>query len=155
PFTGRTLGEVELDHRSGAPDLVTLGEEERKALQLALSKDPGRRFASCCEFVYALERAVLQLVAPAKPPRSEPQIQLLVGTAPEQGRETVVAREARELGYAPREGLAPAPLAPAAPPSTPAWARPAKGGSRRLTAFVLVPVALLLAAAWLLGPAVW
>src|SRR5262249_43008714 len=55
PFSGRSLPEVELAHREGAPQLEALGEEERLILLRALAKDPEKRYPSCRDFISELE----------------------------------------------------------------------------------------------------
>jgi formylglycine-generating enzyme required for sulfatase activity len=57
-FKGTNLSEVELNHRLGAVDLVALSEEEQAVLRRALAREPADRFASCTEFVAALEHAL-------------------------------------------------------------------------------------------------
>src|SRR5262245_8332711 len=49
--------EIMLDHLERTPDLNPLPEPEQHALKKALSKDPSNRYASCLEFLEALEQA--------------------------------------------------------------------------------------------------
>src|SRR5205807_1106843 len=50
--------EVMLDHLERTPDLNPLPEPEQEVLKKALSKDPSNRYASCLEFMQALESAI-------------------------------------------------------------------------------------------------
>lgn len=51
PYNGRTAAQLASQHLHSPPDLSPLTPHERFAVGKALSKDPNRRFRSCCEFV--------------------------------------------------------------------------------------------------------
>jgi formylglycine-generating enzyme required for sulfatase activity len=54
PFEG-PVAAVMAGHLSGTPDLSMLPQEERRVVARALSKQPERRWPSCCAFVEALD----------------------------------------------------------------------------------------------------
>jgi serine/threonine protein kinase/formylglycine-generating enzyme required for sulfatase activity len=60
PFAGDNQIEVMIKHLQGAPDLTGLGETERQVLLRALSKSSAQRYATCVEFVDALNEALAQ-----------------------------------------------------------------------------------------------
>jgi serine/threonine protein kinase len=55
PFTGRNPRQLMLQHVQGEPDLSPLPEGDRPSVARALAKRPSDRFASCTDFVAALE----------------------------------------------------------------------------------------------------
>ncbi len=57
-FAGRNLGEIELAHREGTPDLTGLPAGEQQVLLKALSRTPAQRHGTCKEFVAELEVAL-------------------------------------------------------------------------------------------------
>jgi serine/threonine-protein kinase len=57
PFSCTTLQEWIQAHQHGCPDLEPLRDEERHVLLRALAKNDAQRYASCLEFVRALEQA--------------------------------------------------------------------------------------------------
>ena len=56
PFDRTGLRELMLAHLEETPDLLPLPGTEQQVILKALSKDPGQRYASCREFVEALEQ---------------------------------------------------------------------------------------------------
>ena len=57
PFTGSTMRRLVLQHLQGDPDVSPLPARDRPVVQRALAKNPDNRFASCLDFVEALEAA--------------------------------------------------------------------------------------------------
>jgi serine/threonine protein kinase len=55
PFAGKNVRQLALAHVQGLPDLSPLPEADRPVVTRALAKEPKARFASCLEFVAALE----------------------------------------------------------------------------------------------------
>lgn len=55
PFNGNHI-ELMDGHRHRSPDLSMIPEDERWVVEKALSKDPGERWRSCCEFAGQLSR---------------------------------------------------------------------------------------------------
>jgi serine/threonine protein kinase len=58
PFSSTDYAGVMFDHLDNVPDLTGIPEAEQKVLQKALAKKPEARFASCTEFVRALEQTL-------------------------------------------------------------------------------------------------
>src|SRR5438128_5331459 len=56
-FPGVSLPEMMNDHLNTTPDLEPMPEAEKEVVLRAMSKDPSKRFASCKEFVQALDLA--------------------------------------------------------------------------------------------------
>jgi eukaryotic-like serine/threonine-protein kinase len=54
PFAGRTIAQLATQHIHSTPNLEPLPPRDRSIVAKALEKDPGRRFASCSEFVESL-----------------------------------------------------------------------------------------------------
>lgn len=54
PFVGSNTRNLIMQHLTGTPDLSSLPERDREAVNRALAKVPGERFASCGDFVRAL-----------------------------------------------------------------------------------------------------
>src|SRR5579883_726322 len=78
PFSGRTPQQIMLQHTSAVPDLNGLPEQDRKAVAIALAKQPEGRFASCRDFIDALVNA--KNLPAANPPLSQLALRLK-GTA--------------------------------------------------------------------------
>jgi serine/threonine protein kinase len=57
PFAGASPAELMMAHLQTAPDLEPLAPAEQRVVLRALSREPADRFASCSEFVRALEAA--------------------------------------------------------------------------------------------------
>jgi serine/threonine protein kinase len=57
PFSGRNYRQLALQHTSSPPELGALPDHDQPIVARALAKEPGERFASCLEFVGALEDA--------------------------------------------------------------------------------------------------
>jgi serine/threonine protein kinase len=55
PFSGKNTRQLMLKHCTAEPDLAALPDADRPVVKRALSKAPGQRFASCSDFVQALE----------------------------------------------------------------------------------------------------
>jgi hypothetical protein len=58
PFEGREMMDVMLDHMERPPNLDPLPDPEQDVLRRALAKDPTKRYATCREFVQALEHGL-------------------------------------------------------------------------------------------------
>jgi serine/threonine protein kinase len=88
PFSGGNARQLMLKHCMAEPDLSALPEADRPAVQKALSKDPAQRFASCMEFLRALEDTGGGALGPVSPSATRPEEAetkheaLAVGTAP-------------------------------------------------------------------------
>jgi serine/threonine protein kinase len=73
PFPTRTeMYDAMMDALEGKPDLASVQGEEQAVITRALAKDPSQRYATCVEFVEALEKAVkgTQPATPLPPPPS-------------------------------------------------------------------------------------
>jgi serine/threonine protein kinase len=57
PFASNDYMGVMMDHLQGAPDLANLPDCEQEVLRKALAKKPEERYASCRDFIEALEEA--------------------------------------------------------------------------------------------------
>ncbi len=57
PFTGRTIAQLATQHIHAAPNLSPLLPADRPVIARALEKNPDRRFASCREFIAALQQS--------------------------------------------------------------------------------------------------
>ncbi|MBY0230146.1 MAG: protein kinase, partial [Gemmataceae bacterium] len=55
PFTGKNARQLMIQHVQAEPELSPLPEADRAAVARALDKSPASRFASCMDFVHALE----------------------------------------------------------------------------------------------------
>jgi serine/threonine protein kinase len=87
PFTATNFRQAALQHVSGDPDLSRLPAADRAAVARALSKEPRERFASCLDFIRALEAAPADASAPGSPaPETEPASLTATAALPEGGR---------------------------------------------------------------------
>ncbi|MBI1829852.1 MAG: protein kinase, partial [Planctomycetes bacterium] len=57
PFVAKNIRQMAQMHLQAEPDLRSLPEGERAIVARALSKDPGKRFPKCIDFVKAIHRA--------------------------------------------------------------------------------------------------
>jgi serine/threonine protein kinase len=85
PFKGRAYAHLVLQHEQAQPDLAPLPARDRDAVARALAKDPEDRFASCRDFVRALDwtgcvtasdKATLPETSRADGPPTEPSLNL-------------------------------------------------------------------------------
>jgi hypothetical protein len=72
---GSNLVELMMEHVEGTPDLSGLSEPEQQVILKALSKDPEKRYATCTEWVLALEKAL----APPPPAPADTDLGTLGG----------------------------------------------------------------------------
>ncbi len=56
PFSGKSAARLGLQHAKAPPDLGSLPDEDRPAIERALAKDPSRRFPSCMALIDALAK---------------------------------------------------------------------------------------------------
>ena len=63
PFAGRTAAQLAAQHMHSQPKLESLPPADRVAVARALSKDPGKRFASCLAFVQTLMKPEMAAAA--------------------------------------------------------------------------------------------
>jgi serine/threonine protein kinase len=108
PFSGRNFNQLAVQHTSTAPDLSRLPEHDQPVVARALSKEPSERFASCQEFVRALE-----MVAPALPPPGSRSLRSLKGLSTGAGK----APERTTISLPSAPTPSPAETAAAAAPS--------------------------------------
>jgi serine/threonine protein kinase/formylglycine-generating enzyme required for sulfatase activity len=136
---GTNLVELMLQHTEGKLDLAPLGPAEQQVLRKALSKDPEQRYASCTEWVQALEKALAPELAPAAPP-PEPAVApqeepaAASGPGPWASLGSVPTRPPGSAARGSRSGTQSSPV-------TPAWRDRPAGRSRRpflVLALVLV-----------------
>ncbi len=99
-FIGKTFQEVFSKHMQAKPDLEPLPDLEQDILRKALSKKPEDRFATCGDFVRALEDAVL--ASGSKVVASQPPAQAAVGTRKNHANSTL---EADSLATHPRTDI--------------------------------------------------
>lgn len=67
PFEGRDMMEVMIDHMERPPHLDPLPDPEQAVLRKALAKDPKDRYATCREFIQALEQALAPILGASSP----------------------------------------------------------------------------------------
>jgi serine/threonine protein kinase len=65
PFTGQNARQLLLQHAQAEPNLSPLPEADRPVVARALAKDPEQRYASCTDFVRALQEAQPGAAVPA------------------------------------------------------------------------------------------
>jgi serine/threonine protein kinase len=63
PFAGKNFRQLAMQHMQEDPDLSRLPELDRPHVARALAKDATKRFASCMEFITALESVTRMMVA--------------------------------------------------------------------------------------------
>ena len=67
PFGGQSTAELTFQHLNDEPHLAPLCEEDRYAVSRALAKEPSHRYASCSDFVRALETTLNEEAPPPEP----------------------------------------------------------------------------------------
>jgi serine/threonine protein kinase len=73
PFAGASQAELMMAHLQAKPDLSPLRAEEQDVILRALSREPTERYASCTEFVRALEATQPEEL---EPPRTQKSIEI-------------------------------------------------------------------------------
>jgi serine/threonine protein kinase len=88
PFQGKNMRQLLLQHTQQDPDLNPLPSHDRAIVARALAKNPEHRFASCLDFVRALQAEVAS--TPYRDTSSDSDLTLANATSA--GTDTVVAR---------------------------------------------------------------
>jgi serine/threonine protein kinase len=70
-YPGNNMMQLMTDHNQKTPELAPLSTAEQEVLLKALAKETGQRFASCVQFLQALEQALAPELAPPKLPSVE------------------------------------------------------------------------------------
>jgi serine/threonine protein kinase len=102
PFKGRTGWQLFVQHQQAQPDLSALPDPDRDKVARALAKDPEERFASCREFVRALEQ-------PA-PSSSATRVDINIGADPRTDPAVNLSGKASLEGLQYGKSIGPTPL---------------------------------------------